>query len=246
MTVIEIEQPIQAVVEVAQEEGPPGPAGPQGPPGATGATGPAGATGPQGPAGATGPQGPTGFTFWDPAKAGLKLVNYPVPLAQVTTSVFTSLVPWLYRIDVPGTVTLANARVNIGTVGASLTAGSNMCALYNPTGQRMLYTADQSASWQASTGPKVMPWSVDSGFSLTLNPATYPFVWFAVLTAGTTIASLNRMTSVTAAFLNGGYAANALLSATLAAVTSGQGLPSSFNPATALTASNILAWVGSD
>lgn len=272
MSVIEIEAPAPAVVEVIEQEGPPGPAGPTGPtgpagptgpqgnpgatgatgpqgpagdPGATGPTGPAGSTGPQGPAGATGPQGPAGDNWWLASRQGLKLANFPISAASQITAALTDRFPWVFRVDLNAIVTVANAKLNIGTAGAGLTAGSNRCGIYNSAGQRIAQTADQTTAW-ASTGYKSMPWIVDAGMSLTLDPAVTPWVWLAILSSGTTVASPNRATSVAANFLNAGLTAAQSISATLAAaVTAGQGLPTSFVPST-LVVSNMLLWIGSD
>jgi hypothetical protein len=64
----------------------------------------------------------------------------------------TARVTLLY---VPQAGTITNIHTYIQTAGTSLTAGQSFAALYEPDGDLLRTTADQSTAW-ASTGEKVM------------------------------------------------------------------------------------------
>jgi hypothetical protein len=169
--------------------------------------------------------------------------TYPVgPSAGATTPVMVTLVPWLFKIYVPETMTFTNMHAHVVTAGGTLTAGSNLGALYLSTGVRIGTTATQATTW-TTTGMKTMALTVDGGQSLTVAGGPDVFVWAALLGSGTTVPTFSRWSTTIPGWVNGNLAAAQSYVGKLAAVTGGSGPPTSFTPST-ITQEATPHWVG--
>jgi hypothetical protein len=181
--------------------------------------------------------------FPQPSDYGFKGWNMPVGVnAAASTPVMATLVPWLFKVQIPRGITLTNLHVNVATAGATLTAGSNLGAIYLSNGTRIATTADQSTNW-TTTGFKTMALTVDASQSLTVPGGPGAFIWVCLLAAGTTIPTFTRWSAVNAGWTNGLLTAANAAVGKLAAVTAGSGPPATFTPGTAITLSDPAHWV---
>jgi hypothetical protein len=148
----------------------------------------------------------------------------------------TNLVPYIFKIWVPETISVSTIRMIQSVNGATLTAGSNMVGLYDSTGARIGVSADQSTPW-ASGAPATRDISLTGGpFTVTGGPRV--FVWGAIVTAGTTRPAFARgNTPASSSEYNAGLPAARASIGQLAAVVSGSGLPASFTPGSSITLS---------
>lgn len=155
----------------------------------------------------------------------------------------TTLVPYVKRFVCPKNQTVANVYVSISVAGSTLTSGSNRIGLYNAAGTKIGETADMSTTWN-SAGWKAMTLTVIGGQSLALTAnAVYYLAYLASATTRPAVSRGNSFANVQDA--NGLNTGAALNWSTLAAVVSGSGLPTSFTPASGLTASAIaIPYVG--
>lgn len=113
---------------------------------------------------------------------------------MVATAITSGTVSWS-KIWIRQPVTITNVCVAIGTVGASLVAGQNFAGLYDPAGNRVGVTADQTAAW-GTTGFKEMALLVP----VLVNTPTYLYV--AVLSNAGTTPAFARGSALTAAIPN--------------------------------------------
>jgi hypothetical protein len=129
-------------------------------------------------------------------------------------STFTSGTVQWSKLWVRQSTTITNVCASIATVGAALVAGQNFGGLYDPAGNRLGVTADQTANW-GTTGFKEM--------ALTAPVAVTPgYYYVAILSnAGTTPAFARgsalvstivnaKLTATTARFATGPAAQTSL------------------------------------
>jgi len=98
---------------------------------------------------------------------------------MVASTITSGTISWS-KLWIRQPVTITNVCVHIGTVGAALVAGQNFGALYDPAGNRLGVTADQTANW-GTTGFKSMaltaPVAVTAGYfyvAILTNAGTSP------------------------------------------------------------------------
>lgn len=153
-----------------------------------------------------------------------------------------TLVPYLHKVYFDKAVTLSNMYISVGASGATLTAGSNEAGVYTSAGVLKGRTATQATAW-TTTGWKAMALTNVAGQNLTFSAGTWG--WLAFVSGGTTRPGFSRgNTGSSTNDYNGLLSAANLRWATLAAVTTGSGLPNTFTPSTGLTASLLApAWM---
>jgi hypothetical protein len=179
---------------------------------------------------------------FQPRHMGLLATNWD-PVRFQNAAATTTLVPYLSKVFIPEPMTLTNVHCFITVAGSTLTAGSNQMGVFNSSGTRIgATTAATTLTAFTSTGRKDLVLTVDGGQSLTVNGEPGLFVWVAILASGTTIPTFKRATG------NGGIQNTLLGNAdarfgTLAAVTSGNGLPTSFTPSSGITQGSNAYWV---
>src|SRR5205823_5302056 len=126
-------------------------------------------------------------SFNTPAQEGFLAMNYD-PNSATSGGQLTTLQPRLDKLLVPTTITIANLYFWVQTIGATLTAGSNQCGLFNSAGVRIATTdaAATLAAFSGTTGLKALALTADGGQSLTIPGGPGVFVWWAALSTGTT------------------------------------------------------------
>ncbi len=181
---------------------------------------------------------------WQPFHQKLLLATYDGAEASGSTRAYTTLTPYVRKLYVVETVTLADVLVVLGQTGATLTAGSNMAGVYDSAGTLICKTADQSATW-TTNGEKIMALTAEAGQSLTITGGADVYVYLALLAAGTTTPGFVSRVPPTSVPGNAGLVqADGWRIGRLAAVASGSGLPASFAPASAITQSIYDFWMG--
>lgn len=148
---------------------------------------------------------------------------------MVGTALTSGTVNWS-KLWIRQPATITNVCVSISAVGAGLVAGQNFAGLYDPAGNRIGVTADQTAAW-GTAGFKEMaltaPVAVNPGYfyvAIVSNAGTTPsFARGSALTASIPNA---KLTTTDGRFLTGP-----------AAQTS---LPASVTPATRTLTANAL------
>lgn len=170
---------------------------------------------------------------WTPPQNGL-VAAIGDPWAAQNTGLCVSGTKYVVRVPVTAPATISSIWIFVATVGSTLTAAQNLCAVYSSSGVQLGITGDQAAVW-TSGGAKQMP----LGASAFIVP---PFVYVEIMSNGTTPATFSRGGNTTAANLN-------LAGATLRAATTGTGataLDASFVPSTGLLTANtpFTFWVG--
>lgn len=128
----------------------------------------------------------------------------------------------LARFIVRNSFTASNIIYDVGTAGATLTAGQNFVGIYNSSGTRVAVSADQSTNFAtantlitaAMTSPPV------------LAAGSY---WVAILWNGTTGPTIFRANNTSSRALNAGTTAATSVSGTI--LTGQTSLPASFTPA---------------
>jgi hypothetical protein len=116
--------------------------------------------------------------------------------------VLTSGTLYLVKITAQTAGPVTNIVLNLGTVGATLTSGQNLVALFDSAGNRLAVSADQTTAWGSGTGIKS---AAISSTALTAG-ADY---WVAILSVGTTPAAFSRGPGSVAP-ANGGLATTVL------------------------------------
>jgi hypothetical protein len=143
---------------------------------------------------------------------------------MVATAITSGTVSWS-KLWIRQPVTITNVCVAIGTVGASLVAGQNFAGLYDPAGNRVGVTADQTANWgtvgfkeMALTAPVVVSTPTYLYVAILSNAATTPA--FARGSALTSSIANAKLTAVDARFATGPAAQTTLpVSVTMASRT---------------------------
>ncbi len=177
---------------------------------------------------------------WVAEHHGMVLWNFDVGRITVgSTTALTSLVPQLEKVPVPRNVTIVGLYTNTSsTAAATLTAGSNRVGVFSSAGALLNQSADVTA-WAANS---VNPVALAAPVAITGGPNV--FVWLARLISAGTMPGILRASVSTPASLNVGLTAATARCGRLAAVASGAGLPTSFNPATDLTLHDPATWIG--
>jgi hypothetical protein len=132
----------------------------------------------------------------EPSALDQDMISWQFDLAtnMVASTVTSGTVQWS-KLWIRQATTITNVCAAIGTVGTGLTAGQNFGGLYDPAGNRIGVTADQTAAW-GTVGFKEMaltaPVAVTSGY-----------YYVAILTnAATTTPAFARGSALTAAIPN--------------------------------------------
>lgn len=168
----------------------------------------------------------------EPKAADQEMIAWQMDPAtnMVATAITSGTVSWS-KLWIRQPVTITNVCVAIGTVGASLVAGQNFAGLYDPAGNRVGVTADQTANW-ATVGFKEMALTAP----VVVSAPTYLYV--AVLSNAATTPAFARGSALTATI------ANAKLTATDARFATGPAaqttLPVSVTMASRTLAGNAL------
>lgn len=169
----------------------------------------------------------------DPVADGLVARTFDIA-STINFQAPTSLVPVLLQARVLSPVTFTNVMVVTNGAGSSLVSGSNRFGVYTPTGQLLAQTADIAAL----PGPGIV--SAPLGSPVRVDDPS-GFVWIAVLLSAGVMPTIIRATSTPS--VNLGLPPERLRFAQLPAVTSGNPLPATFNPAT-LSAIGQAYWAG--
>lgn len=132
---------------------------------------------------------------WAPEDNGLLLASIDPASAQ-TTAVSGTGILHVAKIWVPTTTTVANIRLVVPVVGATLTAGQNKAGIYSSSGTLIAQTADQAANWASGTGTKTMALTAEAGQSLTLTGGVGVWIYGALVSVGTTTPTFARTAAV--------------------------------------------------
>lgn len=121
--------------------------------------------------------------------------NHNPLLIQGTASANTSGTIYLHRVYLAQGQTVTGIGYGVQTAGATLTAGQNLVGLYNPSGNRVAVSADQSSAW-TSTGYK------STNFTSTYSVTTAGYHYVAFLAVGTTPPAFHQQANASQIFYN--------------------------------------------
>jgi hypothetical protein len=178
---------------------------------------------------------------WRPADNGLLFATFD-PVEDDGHATPSSGITNISKVWVAEDTTVTNFDLLIGTGGATLTAGSNRCGIYNASGTLICQTADQSSTW-TSSGHKKMALTAEAGQSLTLPGDSYVFLAWQPM--GTTRPTAPQQSAASNASANVGLvAADGYRVGYISPSTAGNPLPASFTPSSGLFQTSIMWWMG--
>lgn len=160
---------------------------------------------------------------WQPSDMGLISWTHD-PMAAAGSAASASGTIYFMKVAVRRRTAITNVLVTVTGAGSGLTAGQNLVGLYNAAGTKLAESADQSTAF-TTTGPKTIPLATPQ----MVAPGHY---YVAVMSNGTTPASLMYTTAQNAAALNLGGSLRFLN------ITGQTSLPASFTPGSAGTGTN--------
>lgn len=170
----------------------------------------------------------------NPNMQGFVTWNYDPMITLATgAGANTSGTIYMHRIYLSAGTVVTSLATGVQTIGATLTAGQNLMAIYDASGNRQGITADQSAAW-VSTGFKT---AALTG-SYTVTTAGYHYI--AILAVGTTPPAFYQAANAPSALFNGN-----VTGATLRHATNGTGqttLPTT-RTLSSNTSSTVNSWV---
>lgn len=120
--------------------------------------------------------------------------TYDVSMLSGSTQILTSGTMVLAKIPIKEHVTLSSVSFLPSVAGTGLT--SAYAAIYSSTGELLGLSADISTDLNSGTSPRTIPVTVQSGKSLTIASTDGSYVYAALLTAGGTQPTLNRLGNV--------------------------------------------------
>lgn len=167
-----------------------------------------------------------------PVDDGLLGWAYDPVSAAATISAITGQIVRT-RVKVPVGGLCRNILCEIKAAGVGLTAGQNLAAVYDSSGNQMGITADQSTAW-ATTGQKIMPLVTP----VQLPPGTYFVCLLSVF--ATTAPGWSRSGAVSTA----NYGTAAQLRFAIQANSGQTTLPPTINLASAGVSGQVMTWVG--
>ncbi len=136
-----------------------------------------------------------------PVDLGLLGMAFDPVMVQGNADTINSGTPQLIKIPVRENIMVSKVRIYV-IAGGSCTTGQCFAGLYSPAGTKIGGSADQAATWQATTNNPVDMTLTSGPF-----PVSPPFAWAMVLWNGTTT-TFGRGFNVNATLANGNLSAS--------------------------------------
>lgn len=166
-----------------------------------------------------------------PAMSGVLAWNYDPEIAG-SGGLLVSGTLYLHKLIVTTAITATNIVIGVTVAGGTLTAGQNLCGIYNASGTLIATSVDQTTAWGTSGGKACALTA-----PVALPAGTY---YVAVLSVGTTPITMAESPGFSVAYNN------VLTAAMLRHATNGTGLTAL--PASRTLSSNVSStrssWVG--
>lgn len=118
--------------------------------------------------------------------------NYDISTGSTSYILTASGTITVCKLPIPIAMTVTNVVVFLSVLGATLTAGQSFIALYDPSKNWVVQTADLAATFSGTTGEKVIPFTSPQSIAA----GTY---WLAIWSNGTTMPSFRSKSNLSSA-----------------------------------------------